>query len=166
MAGGGGFILEYANKRNLKAMLRHVIGRNGWSPYAREAVEFVELNFNFHPASMRAQTHAAGFDLRGQIPVSWFRLGILKRAMPIGLLAALDALVSKTGLAYSPSVFMDLRRVGDTALAAEESDDPLAFLRCPRTGSRLRKNGDALVSENGLRWRINDGVYDFRAPVD
>ena len=164
MAGGGGFILEYANKRNLKAMLRHVIGRNGWNPYSREAVEFVELNFNFHPASMREQTCRAGFDLRGQIPVSWFRLGILKRAMPIGLLAALDSLVSKTGLAYSPSVFMDLRRVGDTALAAEESDDPLAFLRCPRTGSRLRQDGDALVSENELRWQIHDGVYDFRFP--
>lgn len=165
LAGGGRFILEFANKRNLKAMLRHALGRNGWNPYAAEAVEFVELNFNFHPTSMRRQTAAAGFGLRGQLPVSWLRLGALKRSLPTGLLVSLDAILQRSSLAYSPSVFLDLRRQGDAALAAAGSDDPLALLRCPRTGATLQREADSLVSRDGLRWGIRAGVFDFRQPL-
>ena len=166
LAGGGAFLLEYANKRNLKAMLRHALGRNAWSPYALEAVEFVELNFNFHPATMRQQTAEHGFALRRQVPVSWFRLGVVKRSLPTGLLAALDAVMQRSGWAYSPSVFLDLQRQASAQLAAADTDDPLAFLRCPRAGSSLRRDGESLVSEEGLRWAIHDGVYDFRQPLD
>lgn len=165
VAGGGNFILEFANKRNLKAMLRHALGRNGWNPYAPEAVEFVELNFNFHPTSMRQQTSEAGFDLRGQIPVSWLRLGALKRSLPTRLLVSLDAIFQRSALAYSPSIFLDLRRQGDESLAAADTHDPLAFLRCPRTGATLQRQGDSLGSRDGPRWGIASGVYDFRQPL-
>ncbi|MCY3574607.1 MAG: class I SAM-dependent methyltransferase [Chloroflexota bacterium] len=165
VAGGGQFILEFANKRNLKAMLRHALGRNDWDPYAPEAVEFVELNFNFHPKGMIQQTAAAGFNLRGQIPVSWLRLGALKRSLPTGLLVALDRFFQRSALLYSPSIFLDLRRGGRRSLAAADSDAPLAFLRCPRTGSALQRQVDCLVSQDGLRWGIKSGVYDFRQPL-
>ena len=45
----GTFILEYANKRNLKAILRHALRRQTWSPYDLQPLEFAELNFDFHP---------------------------------------------------------------------------------------------------------------------
>ncbi len=165
MAGGGQFILEFANKRNLKAMLRHALGRNGWNPYAPEAMEFVELNFNFHPASMRQQTAEAGFTLRRHIPVSWLRLGALKRYLPTRLLVSLDTIFQHSALAYSPSIFLDLWRGGSRTLAAADADNPGAFLRCPRTGSTMQRQGDSLVSPNGLRWGIRAGVYDFRQPL-
>jgi ubiquinone/menaquinone biosynthesis C-methylase UbiE len=31
---GGVFILEYANKQNLKAIIRYLLGRQDWSPFA------------------------------------------------------------------------------------------------------------------------------------
>ena len=34
---GATFILEYANKRNLKSMLRYLLRKQEWSPYTREA---------------------------------------------------------------------------------------------------------------------------------
>ncbi|MBL8062127.1 MAG: class I SAM-dependent methyltransferase, partial [Anaerolineales bacterium] len=34
------FILEYANKQNLKAILRYWLGRQKWSPFTLEPVEF------------------------------------------------------------------------------------------------------------------------------
>ena len=165
VAGSGQFILEFANKRNLKAMLRHALGRNGWDPYAPEAVEFVELNFNFHPASMRQQIEAAGFEPRQHIPVSWLRLGALKHSLPTRLLVALDAMFQRSALEYSPSIFLDARRQGDRLLAAADVNDPLAFLRCPRSGATLQRQDGSLVSPNGLRWRVMDGVYDFRQPL-
>ena len=51
----GTFILEFANKRNLKSMLRHLLGLNQWNPYTLAPLEFVELNFNFHPEYMQRQ---------------------------------------------------------------------------------------------------------------
>jgi ubiquinone/menaquinone biosynthesis C-methylase UbiE len=46
---GGVFILEFANKLNLKAILRYLLGKQTWSPFTLEPVEFVELNFDFIP---------------------------------------------------------------------------------------------------------------------
>ncbi len=161
----GTFILEFANKRNLKSMLRHLLGLNQWNPYTLAPVEFVELNFNFHPEYMQRQVMDYGFELRRIVPVSWMRLGLLKRTLPTGLLAQLDSLLQRTGWTISPSIFFDLRLKKSVAARSRESDDPLDLLKCPQSGSLLHRNGDVLVSENGLRWGIKDGVYDFRKPL-
>jgi len=166
LAADGHFILEYANKQNLKAMLRHLLGRNGWSPYEREPIEFVELNFNFHPAYMRQQVTALGFELRRQLPVSWLRLGHFKRSLPTVWLAGLDALLQRSGWAVAPSVFLDLRAPPSAPrLAAPSSQEPLDLFQCPQSGGRLWRDGATLASAAGLRWPIRDGVYDFRQPL-
>jgi len=158
------FLLEYANKRNLKAMLRHLFGRNGWNPYSPEAVEFVELNYNFHPKTIEQQTAASGFALESAVPLSWLRLGILKRALPTSWLVALDALLQRSGWSLAPSEFL-LLRAGAGQGQQLQSDEPLQFLRCPQTGSCLQKQGQTLQNADGTRWAIRDGVYDFRRPL-
>ena len=40
MRPGGTFILEFANKLNLKAIFRYWLGRQKWSPFTLEPVEF------------------------------------------------------------------------------------------------------------------------------
>ena len=163
----GRFILEFANKRNLKAMARHLLGLNGWNPYSLDPVEFVELNFNFHPDYMERTVAALGFDQHSVLPVSWFRLGALKRTLPARMLAALDSVLQRSGWAFSPSIFLDLRPSGGAGeFAVSTSTDPLAILRCPKSGSPLRREGDLLVSNEGIRWAIREGVYDFRQPLD
>ncbi len=164
LAGEARFILEYANKRHLKSMLRHLLGLNRWNPYSLEPIEFVELNFNFHPEYMRQQVASAGFDLRRLAPVSWFRLGLLKCSLPTGLLANLDGLLQRTGCLVAPSVFLDLRLPSGAAVLP--AADPLALLKCPQSNTHLRLEGETLVSETGLRWGIRQGVYDFRQPLD
>ncbi len=52
LAPGSPFVLEYASKRNLKAIVRYALRRQTWSPFDLEPVEFVKLNFDFHPAYM------------------------------------------------------------------------------------------------------------------
>ena len=163
---GSRFILEYANKRNLKAILRQCLGRNAWDPFSLEPVEFVELNYNFHPRYIERQVAAVGFELRRTLPVSWLRLGLLKRALPTALLAGLDRALQATGWALSPSVFLDLRLdKPDKPPLLPAGADALDILRCPLTGSRLRRHGDTLVNADGLRWGIEQGVYDFRRPL-
>jgi SAM-dependent methyltransferase len=166
LAADGVFILEHANKRNLKAMLRYVLKKQDWSPYELAPVEFVELNFDFHPAYIVNELQAAGFRLERRIPVSFFRIPALKDRIPVGMLAALDGLLQHTGLLYTPSIFTRSTAQGDTPDNTQITSVDSLFV-CPETGSPLQREGDTLYSpQSGLRYAVRDGIYDFKAPLD
>jgi len=160
----GTFILEYASKRNLKAILRFWMGRQAWSPFTPEAVEFTALNFDFHPKTVRSWLVQNGFDVERQLTVSHFRLGALKRYLPLRLLVGMDSLAQWTGdwWQLTPSVFARCRAEGETPIA-----QPGAFFCCPQCGhAPLVEAPAALTCPACTRaWGIKDGIYDFREPV-
>jgi ubiquinone/menaquinone biosynthesis C-methylase UbiE len=162
LAAGSSFILEFANKRNLKAILRWLLCRQTWNPFDGEMVEFAPLNFNFHPAHVRSLLMEQGFSIRHQLTVSHFRLGLLKRTIPVGILAALDALLQPTGswLQVTPSVFIEARLPG--------SGEPgeLVF-RCPSCGGlELSSVPEGLrCGACGSLWSLRAGIYDFKEPM-
>ena len=158
---GGTFILEFASKQNLKAVLRYLLRRQDWNPFTTESVEFVPLNFDFHPKAVRGWLAEAGFDLQRQLTVSHFRVSGLKRIVPTKLLVALDSAAQLTGdwWQLTPSVFTCSRVVGSST-----AQPPEAFFRCPNCKQELKdKTGEALnCSGCGTQWPIVDGIYDFR----
>jgi ubiquinone/menaquinone biosynthesis C-methylase UbiE len=161
LAPGAAFVLEYASKRNLKAVLRYALRRQTWSPFDLEPVEFVKLNFDFHPGYMARCLHDAGFHTEKRWALSYFRLGLIKRLVPLTILVGLDRLLQPTGqiAPFSPSVFTLNRAVGDTPPAA--LDGPL--FKCLNCGSPLQQAGDLLTCPQGDgRWAIRDGIYDFK----
>ncbi len=165
LAPGAPFVLEYASKRNLKAILRYGLRRQAWSPFDAEPVEFVKLNFDFHPAYMARCLQKAGFHTRRRLALSYFRLNLLKRIVPLSLLVFLDKLLQPTGqiAPFSPSVFTLNAAIGDTPPYAVNG--PL--FKCLNCGGSLHVEGDMLVCENrDGRWMIRDGIYDFKEPVD
>lgn len=163
MANNATFILEHANKRNMKAMLRHLIGKQEWSPYTLDPVEFVELNFNFHPGYIAGELQKANFDMRERIPISFFRSGLLKRRVPANILASMDKLTQKTGLLVSPGIFTINTASGQQVDNVNLSSDEI--FASPITGGDLRREGNLLIDESGSRWEIRDGIYDFKAPL-
>src|SRR5512143_16398 len=104
---GGAFVFEFANKRNLKAIARYLVRKQNWSPFDRKPIEFVSLNFDFHPAWMKQQLCAAGFSVRQTRAVSTFRTGALKRLFGAKRLAAIDGALQRplAPVAVSPSIF-------------------------------------------------------------
>jgi len=164
LAPGGTLVLEFANKRNLKAMARYVAGRQAWSPWDREPVEFVELNFDFHPAWVAEHLGEAGLTMRERLAVSTFRLGVLKRLVPTGVLVALDRLCQRPGglAPVSPSVFVRCETEAHRPEAPEG-----ALFRCTACSSTaLEETEDWLVCEScGARFTVRDGIYDFREPI-
>jgi len=162
MGSGGIFILEFANKLNLKAILRYWLRRQDWSPFTPEPVEFVPLNFDFHPKTMRDWMGEAKFKIERQLTVSHFRIGVLKRLIPTTVLVALDALAQLTGNWWqlSPSVFTRAEALGDSPIV-----QPDTFFCCPDCGeSGLTEKPEALVCSGCDKvWPIVDGIYDFRA---
>lgn len=160
---GGVLILEYANKRNLKAMYRFSRGLQAWNPHELDPVEFVELNFDFHPTFMRQKLQEAGFAVKRSIPVSFFRIGALKDRVPTGLLAGMDGLLQLTGLHYTPSVFTKNVAVGNTP----NNINHLSLFVCPSCGSELTRVGNTLMCKDcNQQWAIRDGIYDFKAPLE
>jgi ubiquinone/menaquinone biosynthesis C-methylase UbiE len=158
---GAAFILEFANKQNLKAVLRFLLQRQTWSPFTPEPVEFAELNFDFHPKTMRLWLRQQHFAVERQLTVSHFRIPLLKRLLPLKILVAMDSLAQLSGdwWQLSPSVFLRARAAGDSPRSA-----PGAFFRCPACGhSPLDENTSVLTCQNcGRRWALRDGIYDFR----
>ncbi|MHB8193260.1 MAG: methyltransferase domain-containing protein [Bellilinea sp.] len=158
---GAAFILEFANKKNLKAVLRFALGRQEWNPFTREAVEFARLNYDFHPAAVREWLQDAGFSVERQLTVSHFRTGVFKKLLPLKLLVALDSLAQLTGdwWQYSPSVFAGCRASAEGEKAAEGT-----FFRCPACGhSPLPDTPPEITCPAcGRVYPAADGIYDFR----
>ena len=165
---GAIFILEYANKLNLKAILRYWLGKQSWSPFNHDPVEFEKLNFDFHPAAIRGWLADLNFTVQKVLTVSHFRLGLLKRTLPAGLLAGLDGLLQPSGAFFqlSPSVFLRARLTG-TLPAAGQPENVLDFFRCPECSVHpLQDQGEALLCPGcGKKWGLHDGIYDFRDPL-
>ncbi|MBN1200843.1 MAG: class I SAM-dependent methyltransferase [Anaerolineae bacterium] len=158
------FVLEFASKRHLKAILRYWLKRQDWNPFDLEPVEFVKLNFDFHPEYMARCLREAGFETRRRLALSYFRLGFLKRRVPLSLLVALDRLLQPTGqiAPYSPSVFTLNVAVGDTPPAAPDG----SLFKCLHCGGVLHQEGDVMICANGDgRWAVHDGIYDFKEPL-
>ena len=155
------FILEYASKHNLKAIARYALGRQEWSPFTPDPVEFAALNFDFHPRTVRGWLQQNGFSIQRQLTVSHFRLDLLKRWLPLRLLVGMDSLAQWTGdwWQLSPSVFVRSKAIGDTPVAVVS-----AFFRCPECWHAPLEEGDAaLVCPVCSRaWGMRDGIYDFR----
>jgi ubiquinone/menaquinone biosynthesis C-methylase UbiE/uncharacterized protein YbaR (Trm112 family) len=161
MAGQGTFLLEFANKRHLKSILRYAVRRQAWNPFDPAPYEFVEMNFDFHPAWMRARLAEATFHVKRTRTVSHFRLPLLKRLIPARTLAALDGFVQPTGEWWqlTPSVFVECR----VDKPASEPPAELRF-RCPACGAEdLDESAGSLAcSVCGRRWPIEDGIYDLK----
>lgn len=158
------FILEYANKQNLKAILRYALGRQQWNPFTLEAVEFAALNFDFHPQAIRGWLAEAGFTIGKTLTVSHLRLGLLKRMVPAQTLATLDGLLQPTGslVQVTPSVFVGAVAIGDTSRAAAG-----AFFKCPECGhGALDTQPDFLACPAcGRKYAFRDGIYNFKETI-
>jgi len=161
LASRGSFVLEFANKRNLKAILRYLFGRQDWSPFDREPVEFVSLNFDFHPAWIEELLSRENLQIRERRAVSTFRLALLKRLLPTRLLTALDRACQPTGeiLPLSPSIFLRCQ-----AQTNQSPNPATGLFRCPTCGSpHLEEKPEGLTcTVCNATFRKQNGIYNFK----
>ena len=161
------FILEFANKLNFKSIFRYWLGRQSWSPFTLEPVEFVKLNFDFHPKAIRNWLGELGFSIEKTLTVSHFRVGLLKRIVPARILAALDGLFQPTGAIwqFTPSVFVKAKVAEkDDGKINEFPVNVIELFKCPECGNeKLQEKSDHLHCSNcKSQWAVRDGIYDFR----
>lgn len=159
----GSLVLEFANKRNIKAILRYLLGRQRWNPFDAEPVEFVPMNYNFHPRWMDAEVQKARLRLQARLSVSHFRAPIFKNMIPLSILARMDGAVQWTGKWWllSPSGFLLLRQT------VERYTNPEHLFQCPVCACRvLHPREDHLrCTSCGKKWPVVDNLYDFKDPL-
>jgi ubiquinone/menaquinone biosynthesis C-methylase UbiE len=155
------FILEFANKRNIKSVLRFAAGKQKWNPFNREAVEFVELNFDFHPASIKTILRECGFEVKGQLSVSYLRADFFKKRFSQKALTGLETFLQAAAswTAYSPSLF--LRTVVQDEGTFIHTDTPF---RCPACDHfpLIDTPPELTCSACGRVYPVINGIYDFR----
>jgi ubiquinone/menaquinone biosynthesis C-methylase UbiE len=165
MQPGGSFILEFANKRNIKSIMRYALRLQTWSPFTPESVEFTTLNFDFHPRSIHGWLTNLGFRVEKTLTVSHFRIGLLKRLIPPVFLAGLDSIFQWTGawVQLSPSVFVRARVDGIVTPTLEQKN-LAAYFKCTECGHSPLEILDKkiLCTACTHTWNISDGIYDFR----
>lgn len=158
LAPGGSLVLEFANKRNLKSVVRWLMRRQDENPFGRAPWEFVPLNWNFHPASVEQALADAGLHVRRRRAVSLFRSALAKRLVPAAWLARLDfVLGGRLGrCAPAPSQFVRAAKLTGRRSAA--------LWRCPGCGHEpLAAEADAVPCPAcGRRWPIEHGIHMFR----
>jgi SAM-dependent methyltransferase len=165
-------VVEFANKRNLKALVRWVLRRQAWSPLDEAPIEFVPLNYDFHPHWMAGQMQAAGLRVRQRYAVSHFRLGQLKGRVGAESLAKIDSWLFAPGGTFplAPSVFLRVDAPG-AVLRASVSVQPGAIaglLRCPICGAEplvQRAEDRVACVQCDHTFARRAGVWDMKEPL-
>ena len=167
----GVFILEFANKLNLKAIVRYLMGKQKWSPFTLEPVEFARLNFDFHPKAIRKWLQELEFTIERTLTLSHFRVGFLKRFVPTNILVSLDSLFQWTGALWqvSPSVFMRASKIRNPhgVETRPAMISPMMVFKCPDCGYTGLADHETYLECLNFRkkWEFKDGIYDFRKSI-
>jgi len=111
-----------------------------------------------------------GFVIEKTLTLSHFRVGILKRIIPTGILVFIDSLFQWTGawLQWTPSVFVKARRGKLQGIHGVETSpalhNMLMFFKCPDCGhlplADQKEYLECLSCKK--KWEVKDGIYDFR----
>ena len=162
-------VIEYANKRNLKAVARWLLRQQTWSPFSLTPLEFVALNFDFHPRWMSAQLTNAGLLCKQQFAVSHFRLPLLKQRIGAGRLAQLDSYLFRPGGHYplAPSVFVQAasRKERSLKVLDAQSASIAELFCCPRCRAeafQLVKAEQLLCTSCNATFAKQAGIWDFK----
>lgn len=119
----GYLIVEYANKRHLKATIKEMLGGNFMFPFDVEPVDIrSEINkkdktipfLNYHPDTIDALLEKHGYQIIEKRSVSNIRSTFLKSVLPVDFLVTLDRFTQRlfAGIAFGPSVFVLARKKG------------------------------------------------------
>lgn len=158
----GTFILEFANKRHLKNILRYV-ARRGINPFDRQPYEFADLHYDFHPDWVMEQLENHNFQVHERLSLSLLRMGLLKRLFPARWLASVDSVLQRSTAAFTPAPSVMVRSQV-TKTGPSQVVDSKNLFRCPNCGQEpLQPCAEAMVCDLcGAEWPIVNGIHLFK----
>ncbi len=104
----GIFVLEFANKRNLKNILRFFLKRLNGSPFSKKPLQIGQTILDYHPKFIKSALKQVNFKILKQISASNLRLSFLKRKINIKALLFFENFYQNlfSFIDIGPSIFL------------------------------------------------------------
>ncbi|MDO4487631.1 MAG: class I SAM-dependent methyltransferase [Eubacteriales bacterium] len=162
---GARFLMDYANKTNIKAYLRYFLKKQSWNPSDREPAAVGELTFDYHPEMVEEVLKNAGFRILRKRPVGILRgLGIARNKKTMGLANKVEGFFQKTftGSRLTPSIFMDCEKEMREGFA----DNKPEFV-CPACKGELTfREGEGHVCRTCAKlYPYKNRIHNFRSDL-
>lgn len=159
----GTLVMEHANKRHLKNILRWLLPGEAMNPFGREPYEFAELHFDFHPGWVVEHLTAHSLNVDKRLSVSLLRSQSLKRILPTTWAVLIDSLLQRITVPLMPAPSVMLR-ARSAVPGVPEIVDAAHLFRCPTCGHEpLERVGGGMACVScGKVWPIQEGIYLFK----
>lgn len=160
----GTYILEFANKRNSKNIIRAMLGKMDTSPFSLTPSRIGETIQNYHPRYIKDILNRNGFKIIRRLSVSNFRLQAIKRVVPLKLLMFLEDIYQNafSFISLGPSIF--LKSVLEKPRNMEHGNQWPQMLACPHCGNPGLDFYPQQVKCRGCKkiYPVEEGIYNFR----
>jgi SAM-dependent methyltransferase/ribosomal protein L37AE/L43A len=185
MKPSGTFILEYPNKKHIKARVRALLNGtvnelNSLEPYSvptqkpeGATTKDRSIMLNYNPRMIENLLRAHKMSIYRQKSMSFFRIPVLKRFLPAGFMVAgesfLQQIAGKT--TFTPSIVVASRKTGSkgkssTTKPVDSPTDLTSILVCPACNGSFVEDEHVWTCTNcKLTFKESDGIYDFRYPT-
>ena len=164
----GLFFLEFANKRNLKNILRFFIRRMDASPFNLKPSQVGETILNFHPDYISDLLKKRSFSIKKSISVSNFRLNLLKKFPGTKTLLFFEKIYQRffSWVLVGPSIFLKsvLNKTGPEDTSRNKMTSLEDILICTYCGkdSLILVEKKVKCKNCGRIFLREDGIYDFK----
>jgi ubiquinone/menaquinone biosynthesis C-methylase UbiE len=168
LRGNGLYFLEFANKRNLKNILRYFIGKMDTSPFGLLPSQIGETIMNFHPKYIIGALKKRKFTIKKMISVSNFRLNTLKRFPGTKTLIFFEKIYQRIipFVLLGPSVFLksilDERTKEKTSIKSGVTLKDIVLCPYCMKQTLFFKKGMFICTNCRSTFKQKDGIYDFR----
>ncbi|MFO7929053.1 MAG: methyltransferase domain-containing protein [Candidatus Humimicrobiaceae bacterium] len=161
---GGTIILEFANKRNTKNILRTLVGRMDTSAFNLEPSQVGETILNYHPEYIYNFLKEREFGVEKVISVSNLRLPIIKKIVSHKILVFFENIFQYlfSFLSLGPSIFLKAKcRHGNQKSARGNKISEI--LICPNCGSSLSIEKNKIICSGcGKVFQKEEGIFNLK----
>jgi ubiquinone/menaquinone biosynthesis C-methylase UbiE len=163
----GLYLLEFANKRNLKNILRFFTGKMEVSPFNLTPSRVGETILNFHPEYIYKLLKERSFSINKIISVSNFRINFLKRIPGTEILIFFEKIYQKffSFKPLGPSIFLktrlDKKDLKSGCEGKRKPEDILVCAFCKKPA--LVFYDDKIICRNcGRTFVKEEGIFNFK----
>jgi ubiquinone/menaquinone biosynthesis C-methylase UbiE len=160
-------VLEFANKRNLKNIIKYFLRRSGGSPFDGAPFKVGDTILNWHPKTIIGQLANNNLKVIKQVSVSNLRVSFLKRRLKFSTHIFLEKAAQKLFSAsfIGPSIFLK-SVIKKEEPAFHKGTDPKIFdiIVCPKCKKKIYDDGEKKMKCQGCSriYPIVEGVLDLR----
>ncbi|MEA3357112.1 MAG: methyltransferase domain-containing protein [Patescibacteria group bacterium] len=181
LAKNSNLILEFPNVNHLKSLIRKILDvekdysvSHGFKSLITSQTpegtsrETPGIILNFNPKFIKKVLKSHGLQTNRIVSVSFFRIPILKKILPLSFMNVLEAICQSlfSWTQLTPSLVYSTVKGTGKELTPETTDDIESILCCPKCKGNLKRIANAMLCTNcKADYPVRNNIYDLRYPI-